>query len=171
MVNFFSDTGDIKFYYLADTADNLAVIDRLGPADIQVTEYTLHRDPTFENSILISLGTDAKAEEGDILPQGEENKNGWFGSILLGFNLGSKDWLLSRSKISEETIALKKQYTLQALSWMVGDQIAENIEVQVVRNGKGRLDTKCLIVRQKKPNVYFKYTDNWEYTLGKKDAF
>ena len=162
----FTNIGDIKFYYLVDDAESLGTISNLGPADIKVLDYKLHRDPTLENAVLISIGSDARALDSDTLPQGVKNRRGWWGSILLGFELGSRAWLLERAKISNNTLALYKQYILDSLQWMIDDEIVKSIEASTVRNGNTRIDSNCIMQRENKPSVYFKYYLNWQYQLG-----
>ena len=100
----FTYEGDIKFFYEANSAATL------GPADIKVQGYELLRDPGFETAVLISLFSNARADNDDTLPQTIELRNGYWGSELVEFNFGSKLWLLGRSKIDTTTLRLVEQY-------------------------------------------------------------
>ena len=108
----FTQEGDIKFFFRPDDADPL------GPADIRVDGYELLRDPGFETAVLISLFTDARADDTDTLPDTYEDRRGYFGSILEDSPIGSKLWLLGRSKIDNTTLQLAEQYIIDALQWM-----------------------------------------------------
>jgi phage gp46-like protein len=90
-------------------------------------------------AIAISLFTDASVND-DELPNGEKNR-GYWGDMHLpsGQSLGSKLWLLGRSKITTNTINKARNYITEAVQWMIdaGDLLA--IKVTVERNGLDRL--------------------------------
>lgn len=157
----FKLVGDIKFFYLAKSADTL------GPADIAVEGAVLLRDPTFETSILISLFSDARADNNDTLPGTFIFRRGWFGSIVLGFTFGSKLWLLGRSKLDETTFRLAEQYAKDALAWMIQDGIAESVEAFASKGGNRQLDFTVIVNRKNTSNTFFRFYVNWEYqTIG-----
>jgi len=153
--------GDIKFYY-----SNASFVSVPGPADIAVTGYELDRDPGFETSIVLSLFTDARAARGDVLPGTIKNKGGWWGSILLGRQLGSKLWLLQRSILSNTTMRLYEQYSKDALAWMVEDQIAEEVTAVATKVGLNRVDLAMTIKRKNNTSVSFQFYINWEEQLA-----
>lgn len=153
--------GDIKFYY----ADALKV-SVPGPGDIAVTGYALHRDPGFETAVVISLFSNTRASRGDVLPGTIENKAGWWGSVLLGCQLGSKLWLLQRAPLDNTTVRLYEQYSKDALAWMINDQIAEEITAVAVRTGLNRVNLAMTIKRKNNTNVSFRFYVNWEEQLA-----
>lgn len=150
---------DIKFVYAAKTAETL------GPADIVIEGKDALSDTGFETCVLISLGTDARASAADRLPEPNKNRGGFWGSALLGFNLGSKYWLLERSKLTPETMALAKQYTADALQWLVDDGIASTIDVTVTRENYRQLNINVVVGRPATSSVFFTYYLNWENQL------
>ena len=157
----FTTVGDIKFFYLAKSAQTL------GPADVAVEGSDLLRDPGFETAVLISLFSDIRADDSDVLPDTFTFRNGYFGDVLEDFSFGSKLWLLGRSNINNNTLQLAKQYVLDSLDWMKDDGIADSITVVVVRGGKQQINFSVSIKRKDADNVYFKFYANWEYqTLG-----
>ncbi len=153
--------GDIKFYY----SDALKV-PVPGPGDIAVTGYDLHRDPGFETAVVLSLFSDARAGRGDVLPGTFEVKGGWWGSALLGYEFGSKLWLLQRSILNNTTMRLYEQYSKDALKWMVDDQIAEEITAVATRTGNNRVDLAMTVKRQNNTSVSFRFYVNWEEQLA-----
>ena len=153
--------GDIKFYY-AD-ASRVPVP---GPGDIAVTGYALHRDPGFETSVVLSLFSDARASRGDVLPGTVENKAGWWGSVLLGRQFGSKLWLLQRAVLDNTTMRLYEQYSKDALKWMVDDRIAEEITAVAVRVGLNRVNLAMTVKRKNNTSVSFRFYVNWEEQLA-----
>jgi len=157
----FTLVGDIKFFYLAKTAETL------GPADMQVQGNALLRDPGLETAVLISLFSDARAANDDALPGTQKLRGGYFGSLLVGFNFGSKLWLLGRSKIDATTLKLAEQYAQEALEWMITDSIAETIEATAVKASNRQIDFTVTINRKNVDDVYFKFYVNWQYqTIG-----
>jgi len=153
--------GDIKFYYADSPVSPVP-----GPGDIAITDGVLHRDPGFETSVVISLFSDARAERGDVLPGTIQNKGGWWGSALLGYQLGSKLWLLQRALLNETTMRLYEQYSKDALAWMVEDQIAEEVTAKAVKTGPNRVDLAMIIKRKNNTSVSFQFYVNWEEQLA-----
>lgn len=154
-------TGDIKFYYEAKSADTL------GPAKIKIENYELYRDPTFETAVLISLFSNARAEEHDIVYSTYPNKHGYFGSVLIGFNFGSKLWLLERSKIDSTTLALYEKYCIEALQWMIDDKLVDEIIVVVEREQErsDQINFNITFIRKDIENIKLKFYLNWQYQL------
>jgi phage gp46-like protein len=156
MAESFEDYGDLKFYYgfLPPNAP--------GPADIRVTGAVLHRDPGFETANLISLGSDARAEEQDVLPQGFKSHSGFWGSAVTGDEIGSKLWLLGRSVITEEVLRQAEQWVRESLQWKIDDGIDADIRVTATRGGENQIN---FIIREHRTLgdvVNQRYYINWE---------
>lgn len=157
----FALTGDLKFFYEADTKETL------GPADIQADGFSLARDTGFETAVLVSLFTDARADSSYDVPDTFEFMGGYFGEELCKFNIGSKLWLLGRSKVTSSTIAEAKQYIKDALAWMVTDEIVESVDAKAFRSADKQIDFAVLIKRKTSDNVFFSFFVNWEnQTIG-----
>jgi len=157
----FALVGDLKFFYEAKTAETL------GPGDIKAEGYALARETALETSIVISLFTDGRADSSDDLPDTFAFLSGYFGSVLTKFNIGSKLWLLGRSKVTQTTISEGIQYCKEALAWMIADEIADNIEVKANRSAPRQIDFAVLIQRRNASNVFFSFFVNWEnQTIG-----
>ena len=153
----FKLVGDIKFFYTANS------VQTLGPAYIQVDGVDLLRDPGFETAVLISLFTDARASDTDTLPGTNVSRRGYFGSELMGFNIGSKLWLLERSNLDDNTFRLAEQYIKDALDWMRTDGIAASIEAVASKGGPRQLNFAVKIKRKDVDDISFKFFANWEY--------
>lgn len=155
----FQFTGDIKFLYTATSQDTL------GPADVKVAYNDLVQDPGFETAVLISLFTDARADDTDELPENLRSRGGFFGSALAGFQIGSKLWLLNRARLSTVTAARAKQYCEDALAWMIADGIAETVVVETIIFNSRQLNIDIVITRPKGFSVSFGFYVNWENQL------
>ncbi|CCU70945.1 phage GP46 family protein [Thalassolituus oleivorans] len=107
---------------------------RLDVAPRQNTQLT-----KLTTAIAISLFTDASVNT-DELPDGEKNR-GYWGDMYLpsGQSLGSKLWLLNRSKITTETINKARDYITEATQWMIDGSDLLAIEITVERQALDRL--------------------------------
>ena len=90
----------------------------------------------LNNAITISLFTDSRASDDDELPDGSINKRGYWGDIDLinDESLGSKLWLLNRSKITQSTLNSMHDYITDAVQWLIDDEHLINITVAVERD-------------------------------------
>ena len=148
--------GDPKFYYEARS------IETLGPADIKITGAALHCDSGLETSVLISLFSDARADDFDILPQGFESRGGWWGTALEPRITFSKRWLLNRSKIDALVLKRCEQYDKDALQWAVDDGIFAAVNSVATRGGLYQVNSLVTMDRVQGDQISFKYFQNWE---------
>lgn len=90
----------------------------------------------LSNAITISLFTDARASDDDELPDGGTDKRGYWGDIDLDADesLGSKLWLLKRSKITQDTLNKVHDYITEALQWLIDDEHLLTVDVTVERD-------------------------------------
>lgn len=120
---------DIKIYW-----DSSAL-----QGDFNTTENVgdIDTDEGLDTAILISLFTDRRINEDDpILDSNNDNKRGWWGDIVSNVEddqIGSRLWLLDRSKTVDEVLVQCKEYVLESLQWLIDDGIAKNINIIVER--------------------------------------
>lgn len=110
-------------------------------ADLSYINGDLESEMGFASAIIISLFTDAKAQSDDVLPDINNNdRRGWWGDLVSpeteGDRIGSKLWLLERSKTEPSILFRAKQYVEDSLRWMIEDGLASKIEVETERQGK-----------------------------------
>ena len=99
-------------------------------------------------SIIISLFTWRRANPDDDLPG--TNKYGWWGDTypqIINDRIGSRLWLLSRAKLTDETVLQAQEYAEEALQWLVDDGVAAAVQVQVERQSLDRLAIGIIITR------------------------
>ncbi len=107
--------------------------------DFNITENVgdIDTDEGLDTAILISLFTDRRINEDDpILDSNNDNKRGWWGDVVSNTEddqIGSRLWLLDRSKAVDEVLVQCKEYVLESLQWLIDDGIAKNINVVVER--------------------------------------
>jgi phage gp46-like protein len=74
---------------------------------------------------LNSLFTDAAAGPDDIIPDGSTDPRGWWGDP----DIGSKLWLLARSKATPDIPGRAKGYSAGALQWLIDDDVVARIDI------------------------------------------
>lgn len=119
----------------------------------------------IENAITLSLFTWRRALPDDRLPDFTDDRRGWFGDALAeveGDRIGSRLWLLSREKLTTETIARAREYAREALQWMIDDKIATRVDVDAERQGIDRLDLVVTIHRSDGTSRVLRYASAWE---------
>lgn len=87
----------------------------------------------LKHAVLQSLLNHAQAKSNDTIDDGH-HRQGWWGK---DFNraIGSRSWLLARSKNTDETRKKLKRYTEQALLWLVDEKLVESIDVSIENHG------------------------------------
>ncbi len=90
----------------------------------------------LNNAITISLFTDARADDDEELPDNTTDQRGYWGDIDLenDESLGSKLWLLNRSKITTDTINTMHDYITESVQWLIDDGHLLAINVAVERD-------------------------------------
>lgn len=127
---------------MPDLAVNYFLSEDLGSivADVQMDGADLRIDDGLYSATIVSLFTDRRAHDDDVLPDGGDDKRGYFGDAfpeVEGDKIGSRLWLLSREKQTQSVLNRAREYAEEALLWMVEDGIAKTVKVEtsIVRNG------------------------------------
>lgn len=123
-------------------------------ADAALSAGALRTDEGLRTAILISLFTDARAGEDDVLPDLGGDRRGWWGDAFpasAGDETGSRLWLLFREKITPGVIARARDYVRKALAWLIEDGIARSIEVSVEAQDQHRLAIGIVLTRPDGP--------------------
>lgn len=122
-----------------------------GMIDLVAGASGLTVETTLETAVIISLFTDRRADPDDVLPDAApqagvlpDNRRGWCGDALrevAGDLYGSRLWLLSRAKQTEETRQRAIFYIRECLQWMIDDGHVLTIEIEAEWYGNdGRLN-------------------------------
>lgn len=104
--------------------DGKALVSDLGLAngDLQV-------DDGLQTAVIMSLFCNARAEDTDILPDGETSRRGYWADTP-DDRMGSKLWLLGREKMLPAVAARARKYVQEALAWMVNTGVAAAVDVE-----------------------------------------
>ncbi|WP_233007148.1 phage GP46 family protein [Rheinheimera faecalis] len=115
---------------------------------------------------LISLFTDARADESDTLPDGSKDLRGWPGDSFYSEPWGSKLWLLYREKMTTDVRNKAVKYAEDALAWMLRDNgegvVAKSVQVT---GSIPKFQTLALNVVITKPDgevISFTVSKRWE---------
>ncbi|MCB2190357.1 MAG: phage GP46 family protein [Deltaproteobacteria bacterium] len=120
--------------------------------DMMVSGGALVEEVGLQTAVLISLFTDRRALDDDVLPAGTTGKRGWWGDLTLpteGDQYGSRLWQLSREKQTAAVLRRAEEYASEALAWLVTDGVASQVTVtaEVVRRGVLGLGVEITLVR------------------------
>jgi len=142
-------------------------------------DWLLREDGTLDDTqelatgVIVALGTDALARIDDVMPDPDStDRAGWWGDldakeIWDGWPIGSRLWLLRRSKITGPgfwggaTKVLVEQYIREALQPFIDRRIASQMEVQVARSKMDRIDALITLYRGRNPVVELRYQILW----------
>jgi phage gp46-like protein len=104
-----------------------------GFADVRLVGPDLDTTNDLATAVIVSLFTDRLADVADKLPQNETDRKGWWGDTYAdntGDLIGSRLWLLFRTKSNDRTPLIAKGYILEALQWLVDDEAAAAVDAQ-----------------------------------------
>lgn len=121
---------------------DLALVWANGSADLSIVaidtpalDFDLASDRGLATAVLLSLFTDRRAQDDDKPPSGDAtDRRGWWAdqfATVEGDRIGSRLWLLDRSTLTNETVLRAKQYTAEALAWMLEDRAVSAVDVDV----------------------------------------
>ena len=116
-------------------------------------------------AVIISLFTWRRARPDDDLPG--DLRMGWWGDSVPEIpndRIGSRLWLLSRAKLTAETVARAREYAEEALAWLVEDGVAARVTVESERIGLSTLGLACRIYRSDgSAPLDIRFSDVWEF--------
>lgn len=113
---------------------DLALIwkDEAWSADLVLDAGDLTTDDGLKTAVIVSLFTDRRARPDDRLPEEGADPRGWWGDALAreaDDQIGSRLWLLAREKRRPEVLARAREYTDEALAWLIRDGVAQAVTV------------------------------------------
>lgn len=121
-------------------------------------------DP-LTRAVVISLFTWRRAEPDD----NAENPMGWWGDTwptVQNDRIGSRLYLLRRSKLTNQTPIKAREYIRQALQWLTDDEVAARIEIDVQRTGIDVLSAGVTIWQRDGTRHNITFDDFWSAFNG-----
>lgn len=127
-------------------------IDMEHSADLALEQFALATDDGLETAVILSLFSDARANDDDALPIGQTDRRGWWADaypVEAGDRFGSRLWLLRAAKQLQQSLNDARQYAEESLAWLVEDGAARKVEVEtfIVRD-----EVMGMIVRIHRPD-------------------
>lgn len=137
------------------------------PMTLSIAGMTLNAgmrpaDPLVR-AVVVSLFTWRRAEQGDPV---DGELHGWWGDthpVVEGDRIGSRLWLLARSRLDADALARAREYAQEALQWLVDDGVAARVDVQAERLAMDRLLLRCVISRVDGQAVDLRFEDVWGF--------
>jgi phage gp46-like protein len=155
-------------------------------ADIAIVNGDLVTDDTLETAVIISLFSNRRADDDDVLPDfvnaqmpGSGDRRGWWGdhyapellaAIVAGIGVtpqptdrwGSRLWLLRREKDLASVLARAKEYAQEALQWLLDNDVASavNVTASSLQGDPGAARTLLLQIEIVKPD---RTTENYAF--------
>jgi phage gp46-like protein len=129
----------------------------------------LVNDDGLGTAVVLSLFTDRLAEPDDVLPdlsQSNDRRGWWADTGAPEGPMGSRLWLLSREKQTEEVRQRAEFYCREALEWMLEDQVADLLDITAEWSVLGRLDISIAIWRDSRLIFSRPYAVEWQATFG-----
>jgi phage gp46-like protein len=135
-----------------------------GAADFELDGADLLADDGLETAVMLSLFLDRRAEDSDVLPDGETDRRGWWGDsfpTVAGDKIGSRLWLLGRAKNTPDVKTRAVEYAREALQWLLDDLVASAVDVESEIMDNRILALGITIHRPEVDPVTFRYNYNW----------
>ncbi|HAX5206070.1 TPA: hypothetical protein JZG45_000809 [Escherichia coli] len=124
---------------------DIALVWRDGHGVPVMAGAALLTDDSVMTSVIISLFTDRRAMDSDELPDGTEDRRGWWGDSFRTRPVGSRLWLLNREKSLQSVVSRVQAYADEALEWMVTDGAATAVTCTASRTGDSTLSLSVQI--------------------------
>ena len=135
-----------------------------GVADLVMLDGDIASDRGLVTAMLLSLVLDRRAESDDVPPSGDaRDRRGWWADQFAEVpedRIGSRLWLLARSKLTRDTAQRAEEYVHEALAWMLEDRVATEIGVQVELGPKAML----IAITPQRPGrdpVTYRFAHTW----------
>ena len=133
-------------------------------ADYAIDALGLKVDDGLETAVIISLFTDRRANADDNIPDGSNDLRGWWAdsfNAIENDKIGSRLWLLSREKQLTSVLVRAREYSEEALAWLVADGVAESVEVASSNPRMGILALAVSIYRPLQPVTQYRFETFW----------
>jgi phage gp46-like protein len=116
----------------------------------------------LETAVVLSIFTDAEAHADDRIPDGTDNRRGWYGDDQEATRMGSRLWLIEREKITANLLPRIRGYITEALTWLVTDGVAASFTVEVELNAPNYVAARVIINRKDGDTVGLNFGWAWD---------
>jgi phage gp46-like protein len=138
-------------------------LDSYGVIDIKLLTGDVAPDDGLETAVLISLFSDARANEDQIAAIDRDGDlRGFWGDLQGPDKTGSLLWTIKRAKQLASVLAAARSYAAASLQWLVDDLVADRVEVRTSYPSRGWMLLEVFIYRPGASNpVVFRYNYEW----------
>ena len=138
------------------------------------TAEGLSEEEELATAVRVALGTDRLADINEVLPDPDSSdRRGWWGDIEAeeiwgGWQIGCKNWLLLRAKISDEfswegaTLVRARIYTLESLQPLIARGVCTQIECFAMRTTIQEIDVHVTLYRGPKREIQLRFQYLWD---------
>lgn len=120
----------------------------------------------LETAAVISFFSDRLAHVDDRLPDPQDSdRRGWWADWDAEEGpIGSRLWLISREKSTEEVRLRVEDYCREAVQWILDDDVADTVEITVewADSPPSRLDVNVVISRARAVLLHRSYSWAWK---------
>lgn len=105
-----------------------------GLYDLTVTNGALGTVDNFDTALQMSVYCERRADGSEVLPS--EERRGWWGNVLSSienFEIGSKLWVVSQSRLTRNTLNRITAYAQDCTDWLVQGGYLEKVEVETTK--------------------------------------
>lgn len=115
----------------------------------------------LQTAVLISLFTDRQATTDDVIPDGSGDPRGWVGDLGSDFPIGSRLWLLDRSKQTNDVLSKARDYCTEALQWLIDDGVVAKFTVLTEWTKPAMLGIQIVAYKQDGTTVPMNFSSAW----------
>lgn len=137
--------------------------DLSGLYDLDIVNGELALVNNFDTALQMSVYCERRADASEVLPS--DQRRGWWGNTVakqVGFEIGSKIWILYQSRITQNVINKIQIYAQQATSWLVEGGYLDKIDINVEQVDAKQIRLNLTLYRNPSQveTVFFNLWDN-----------
>jgi phage gp46-like protein len=138
-------------------------------ADLVKIDDDLASDVGLVTAILLSLYLDRRAGDDDVPPSGDvTDRRGWWAdefAAVEGDLIGSRLWLLDRSKRTAENQGLAVEYSRESLQWAIVDRAVERLDIEAELTVGVQL-IQVTAYRPGRDPIALRFSHAWDATIA-----
>lgn len=137
-----------------------------GLYDLNITDGQLDLVDNFDTALQMSVYCERRADASEVLPS--YARRGWWGNVIatqIGFEIGSKIWILSQSRLTQDVLNKIAVYAREATAWLVQGGYLQKVDVNVEQTGTSsvRLNLTLYRFNSEVESIFF---DLWNNTTS-----
>lgn len=138
--------------------------------DWRLADHVLDTDRELVTAVAVALFTHRTADEEDEIPDGTADRRGWWGDadaqeLHGGWPIGSRLWLISREKQTEETRQRAEEYIHEAIAPFVELGAVSAYDLDVDWFAHERLGAVITLYRGPQHSIEVRFETLWDQIL------